>query len=538
MTLFRWLDRPRAPAVCLFAALSLAVPHWGQGAAGLTLQEAVRITVQRQPEILVQQKQVESAHGSLMAAGGQFDPMLMASLSRQHENSPLTREMQDEEFISSLITDTTSYGIGIGRQFRNGLTLTPSISFQRVDDNSTNQSAPNYGTLNLQITQPLMKGSGRDDVDAAERSAAADYRASVQTLKHTIASNAVATAIAYWDYTGYDQVLAARQESENLARNLFEQTKALIAADQRPASEINKVTANLASATAERISAEEDLYEAKQSLGLALGLNWDEIDGMPTPTDDFPVIDEKALSSLPMIGSLVQTALHNRCDLAAAREDCESARILSKGAVKATRPQVDLGVGVGFTGIVEGKELSHYLTAFTQNVPGPSLNAVLSIGWPFGNRSAAGLVKQKEAGYRQVIITADDLARNIGSSVATALSSVKQRGLQLKKAEEAAAAYRVAVDNETRIHQAGLSTTLEVIQTEDLLSSALINLVSARHDYAVALALLRYQTGTLASFNDSGTVTSIELMSLPPVEVLSKGPGQPARDIVQETERR
>ncbi len=337
-----------------------------------------------------------------------------------------------------------------------------------------------------------------------------------------MASKAVNAAVAYWDYVGYQQVLDARKETEELARNLLDQTQALIEADQRPASEINKVTANLASATAQRISAEQDLYEAKQNLGLAIGLKWEEIEAMQAPTDDFPDVDEKALPSLSAIGSLVQTALSDRGDLAAARETRESARILSAGAVKASRPQLDLAVGLGFKGIVEGEEASHYLTAFTDNVPGPSMSATLSFGWPIGNRSAIGLVDQNEAEYKQAIISADDLARNIASSVAAALSSVRQRGLQLKKAEEAAAAYRVAVSNETQIHQAGLSTTLEVIQTEDLLSSALIDLVSARHDYAVAVALLRYQTGTLLSFDDSGAVTAIELMSMPSVEAPPK----------------
>ncbi|MEW6363691.1 MAG: TolC family protein [Acidobacteriota bacterium] len=512
------LDHRHVRTVCLLWALTFTAQLWGQSQTGLSLQEAVRITIERQPEILAQKQLVESARGSLVAAGGQFDSMLQAYLSVEHEDSPLTREIQNELQLSSLKTDTASYGIGVEKQFRTGLTLNPTISFQRIEDNSTNVTAPNYGTANLQITQPLMRGFGRDDVAAAERSAAADYRAAVDTLHHTMATDAVNAVVAYWDYVGYQQVLAARKETEELAHNLLDQTKALIEADQRPASEINKVTANLASATAQRISAEQDLYEAKQNLGLAIGLNWEEIEAMREPSDDFPEVDENDLPSLSSIGSFVQTALVERGDLAAARETRESARILSVGAVKASRPQLDLGVGLGFEGIVEGKEPSHFLTAFTDNVPGPSLNASLTFGWPFGNRSAVGLVEQNEAEHRQAIIAADDLARRIASSVAAALSSVRQRGLQLKKAEEAAAAYRVAVSNETQIHQAGLSTTLEVIQTEDLLSSALIDLVSARHDYAVAVALLRYQTGTLMRFDSSGAVTAIELMSLPSIE--------------------
>jgi len=508
-----------AVAPCLIGLLAGPCALRGADAPGLSLQDAVRLTLERQPEILQQRRNVESARGSLVAAGGQFDSTLLMSLGVEHDNSPLSSDDQDDLEVQSLVTDTTSYEIGVQKQFRTGLTLNPRVSFQRIVDNSTNESAPNYGTVDLQLTQPLMKGFGRDDVAAAEMSSAADYRSAVQTLRHTISSAALSTAMAYWDYVGSRAILDARKESEQLAQNLLEQTRALIAADQRPASEINKVTANLAAASAQRISAEEDLFEVKQSLGLAMGLSWEEIDSITAPADDFPDVDEASLPSLASTAGLVQMALTLRSDLAAAREMRASARILTTGATKAARPQLDLGIDLGFKGVVEGKKPSHFLTAFSDNVPGPSLSATLSFGWPFGNRAAAGDLEQKQAEYQQSVITVDDFARNIASAVASALSSVRQRGLQLKKAEEAAAAYRVAVDNEMLVHQAGLSTTLEVIQTEDLLSSALIDLVSARHDFAVALVVLRFQTGTLASFDGAGETPTIELMTLPPIPV-------------------
>ena len=67
---------------------------------------------------------------------------------------------------------------------------------------------------------------------------------------------------------------------------MLEKIKILIEDEERPESDIDQLFANLASKRTNRIRAEQNLLEAKQALGIAMGLSVDEISSSPLPADD------------------------------------------------------------------------------------------------------------------------------------------------------------------------------------------------------------------------------------------------------------
>jgi outer membrane protein len=68
---------------------------------------------------------------------------------------------------------------------------------------------------------------------------------------------------------------------------------------------------------------------------------------------------------------------------------------------------------------------------------------------------------------------------------------------QLAESVESVRRYTTAVQNELTKRQAGTATLLDVVNMEDRLVSAQVAEIAARQAYAVAIAQLRYETGTL-----------------------------------------
>ena len=73
----------------------------------------------------------------------------------------------------------------------------------------------------------------------------------------------------------------------------------------------------------------------------------------------------------------------------------------------------------------------------------------------------------------------------------------------MKESEEAAALLQQTVESERLRFHLGSSTVFTVIQAEELLTNALIARIDAQESYAVALAKVRFNTGTLIGPPDS-----------------------------------
>jgi outer membrane protein TolC len=72
------------------------------------------------------------------------------------------------------------------------------------------------------------------------------------------------------------------------------------------------------------------------------------------------------------------------------------------------------------------------------------------------------------------------------------------------------------VENEQTKSGLGAATVFDVIFAEDNLTSALLNVVAGRQGYAVALAQLRYETGTMVEDGEAGpTVDAARLLERP-----------------------
>lgn len=500
-------------ALCFAATVHAAPPQ--AVPAGLGLLEAVRITLEADPAILRQEQAVAAAQGRLVAAGGQFDTVPSAEVKYRRDLAPATRAERLLYGAPALAGDTLAYQVGVERQFRSGILVTPSVGLVRSDNNYGGGSVPHLATVNLNVTIPLLRGLGERATAAAETAAKFEYEASVRELWHTLSNSIATTANAYWNHRAALRAWAALAEAEARLRKLLQDGEKLAAADLVAPADLKQYEAQVASAGAARIGAEQAVLETRQALGLAMGVPAGDIAGLPEPADNFPAIDERAFD-LAAIDALIEQGLQRRNDLKAAEQRQEAAESLLAAADNSRLPQVDLSLDVGYQGLTEGGQAAGLATGLANRVEGVNAGASLRYRWPWHNWAAEGNVAQSRANVQSIAIARENLARTIRSEVRVAANNVGNSRLRLRQTSSARQALEIAFANEKKKQQLDLATPIDVLFIQSLLTSAAVDEVNAQAAYATALIRLRFATATLFTPTaDALDLTPQQLTSLP-----------------------
>ncbi len=462
------------------------------------LQEVIRAALSDNPSLHIQQDGVRVYEGAWLALLGQYDPAVTVALAGNRDHTPL---LTTGEF-TNIRTDASTYSLGMQKQFRSGLTITPSL--EMVRRNGATGSTLNNAEVGMQLRMPLMRDRGVQANAAGERAAYHTYEASRLDFNETRAGVVLQAALAYWGYLAAWRTLAAYRESEARAQTLLDETQVLIEAEEQPAADLKQLEANLAAKTAQRIAAEQRLFETGQQLGLIMGMPFERMRTLGQPTDVFPEVDEHLLDEIVQAEGYIDLARRRRPDLAAAQRREEATEVLLRAARNDLKPRLDLTLDVGYAGLDTGTAFEQYLTPFGSHVGGVNVGATLSYSLPVGNRTAHGRVAQQASLYRQQTTLIQDLDRVIHSSVLVALKALERSVYELKSADAAVALYRTAVANEKKKFQMGLATLIDVINVEDRLTDVILNHIAGQQRYANALVQIRYETGTLIYPNEEG----------------------------------
>lgn len=469
------------------------------------------------PAQLAQFNKIKS-EGHKLSANVEKD--LLTGLKGQLKN--LQKQIEDFPPIQVRKVESTTFELDLLKEFRNGIAFGPFVSYNRQNDNFTRRSGiGDFGQsqVGLQIIVPLGKGSG-DAASAQERSSAVQLEASRLNLQHTISQTVLQTVQAYWAVVAAQDRLRLLFRSELISGALVDLSRELIKADEMAPSELAQIEAQLAIRTSQRIAAEQDLVSAAQNLALAMGLDLNEIITAPLADEHFPeALPEDQLKAAPRF-ALASLAMENRADRLASLKAQLSSKILVDAARINLKPTVGLQVRGSYAGNTQDSQYEAYWRAFDREV-GPSVSAALSLNWPLENNAARGQFEQSSSFYNQSQIQTDQLSRTIISSVVVDLSALQRGREQIDKAQLSANDFEKALETEREKLKLGNSTLINVIETEQNLTNALLQVISARQQYAVAVAQLRFDTGTLMPHASRSVFSREDFVTLPPVTAIA-----------------
>jgi outer membrane protein TolC len=514
---------------------ALTIPQVSPPAlAPIVLLDAVRIALSKNPNLRLSAEDSQSARGQLKEATGKYDTEFRAITSYAVEqpaagsNSALnntqtilnnalqnifrnlglnvsnlisrsvTQAVQNQTISASQNVNTL---VSLSKKLRNGVSL--ELSYEPV---WTNQSGnieypPTAHRIVLTMTLPIGKKGGTLYNNTKEITARIDYQASLFTLRNAAQKAVLTTVQDYWKTVAALRKFALAERTLRVSNILLDLSNQLAKGDAIPYSEVTLAQAKQREAFAQRLQALVAIYDAAKSLAITMGLTSDEVHKLPLGIQVLPGVTVERLNALDT-DQLVDAALARRLDRAAALETIKSKNVDLEKAKRdlIIAPEVFTSIG----GVINNEATQNNSG---QTVRGTKLGGDVAIAatlaWPFANNTAEGGVIDAQAKVNQAIINMETLSTTIAVNIFANLDSLRDLAKQVESEREAAGAYRKYFDDMREKFRKGATTMLETIQSEERLTGTDLALVDTRLALALALAQLRFETGTLLSDDTS-----------------------------------
>jgi outer membrane protein TolC len=533
----------------------------------ISLQDCVALALDENQDIIVSAYEPLKADGDIMAAKGEFDPVLRTTHSRSHSES--TASSQTNAFTggalggsggSSLLSGLgggsggnllsglgnlggggllggggdDDDGINVGRILLSlALNLASSAQgiFQRFlpqqetsyviesdtwrseaslsgkvpwgtqyelkmelsDEESTfnNFESEYSGGVTLSLTQPLLRGRG-PRANLARIKIAKNNRLVAENQLMTQVMNTLSEVVkAYWDLVGAHQQLEVREKSLGNAERLLEINERRLEIGTGAALEVVQAKASVAQRQGDVISTRSQVLAAEDRLKLLLNMrnhqNFSPAELVPT---DQPFADELDLDETESI----QRALENRPEMDSAELEIKSSDIERLRAANEMLPQLDLSGSV-FQG-ARGTKASDVFDGMTnRNDNSWSLSLTGSV--PIPNRSGRGGYAKAHVSQRQAEERLQKTISELTLNVRSAIRSTATSRILVESSRQASALQETNVAAEEKKLKLGVTTSFEVLRTQEDLANAQAQEVQALIDFEKAKVDLELAEGVL-----------------------------------------
>jgi outer membrane protein len=450
------------------------------------------------------------------AAPPSFDPVLTATILRNHSTAPQTNSFAVG--TSVLMTDTSTWNFGWQRGFLSGGALSAGFENSRQSLNQLRYDVSPYNTSSFGVTftQPLLRGFGIRLNSRFIRIAKNSSRQSELVFQQQAVSTVAAVVRLYWDLVALNGDVKVRRQALEWAERLQSDNQEQVNTGTRAPIEVVRARAEVARSRRDLIAAESLVRQQEVILK----------DYLSRKTVDDPLLASVRIIAtdplrvdrnelLPPAEALAETALKNRPDIDQARIQIQSAQLTLQGAKDALRPSLDLIASArnnGLAGDVNPLALpgaaphnpdpalvGGYGTALSQllrrNYPDYGVGLRLTI--PIRNRAAEADYARDSLALRQQEVRLLQLSKQVHVEIQNALIALDQARATLEATEREREFQEQALAAEEEKLTVGASTTFLVVQYQRDLAQARSAEVAAQAGYVKARAALDRAGGLL-----------------------------------------
>jgi outer membrane protein len=481
-------------AACLAAAMATTTSSARAGAAdGLALEEVVDAALVGNIGVKLAVVDMDAARAAWLAQAEPFD----ATVDVTGQSDRLFLFPPESGRSSAVPPAVAAYALRFAatasKLFRNGISISPTISTSQTRFVSDPHEDLAAGSVQIGVNVPLLRDRGGTVSAAPERAAGASYAAAALDARQARARGVLLGAIAYWQYRAATDRLAVTIASEARAERTANEIAQLSRADERTRADLNEARGHLSSRRAQRITAEAQVTAAWSDLAVVVGFARAPA-AAPAAATEFPATGTTL--SGESLSVLIEQAVAQRPDLASARKRAQAAAETLRAAEDELRPQLDLRLAAGYTSqLYEGP--AHLFDPLVREIPGVEAGVQIHLQLPLERNGVRGRVAERSAAYQRERLIGADLERQIRIRVAGAFQAATVSRLALIESEAAVRLLEQTVDDEKAKFRVGASTLLAVIQSEEALTSAFLTRIDGQVAFALALANLRFETGSL-----------------------------------------
>jgi outer membrane protein TolC len=474
-------------------------PSWSLG-------DAIEATLARQPGVEITHQQVLERQGDQQSASGQFDWTVGSFFSKEITRIPTGA---DAPFPTVDQSDASVYSVGVAKQFRNGISVSPRATVVDARDNLSSPVFISQSKLALKITVPLLRGLGAKNTGAQEIAARIAADAQENLARYQVEQLVFQTTSAYWNCLAARANVEIIRDTVKRAEKIVGTVEILAKGGELDSATRDQARALLSTKRGQLEDAELTYYSSRQSLALAIGLGPKQLASTPTVADEFPrVIDGAAVRSA-VDDKYVSEALARRGDYLAANLGANAQEALLAQARNNLKPRLDLEVTPGYSGYDNQPGRFRPGYALSNNLTGGNILASVTLEWPTANHVARGALASQHGRTEEAKLNATQAANGIAAGVLVALETLRRTIAEYALSSEAADTYRRAVAQTSDKLTAGEASLTDLIDMEDRFASARQVQIDNIRKYAITLAQLRLLTGTLGSTADHRAVFEV-----------------------------
>jgi outer membrane protein len=323
-----------------------------------------------------------------------------------------------------------------------------------------------------------------------------ELKMSEQALRFEIMTTLLAVELAYDDLIDAREEIVAQEQALKLRQEFVVQTKRRVQLGELPPLDDAQAETQLQN-TLTALAAAREVYAACQNTLVGLLTDnykeWADLDVQATdPLQAIPTEVNRSRS--------FQCALTNRPDLIEARLAVKKAAVTVKFRLNQLFPSLDM-VG-GYGGSSNPADSSPFLSdvfafrnAFSFHNPEYSYGVVFSL--PLDNITERGHYRASKASKKIAELELQNAEQKVLLQVGDFVNRVESRFSQVGSTHQARLYAEEALKSESEKFQNGFATSFEVLQFQQILTSARTAEIKAAADYNKILAQLAFAEGSI-----------------------------------------
>ena len=487
-----------------------------RSAMDLTLDDAVKLALDRNLDIAVQRLNPEIADIGVARIRSVYHPALTSTISgsglSQLPTSQLiggTNVIQDTQTINGGIAQSVPWGGG---------------SFSVALTNFRQTSTSNNVLFNPQIqsvwsgvyTQPILRGFRTDTTRQSLGVQKVNRDISDVQLRATITNTVSNVRNAYWDYVFAVQSVDVAKQSVDLAMQLVKDNQTRVEVGTMAPIDVVQAQSQAATQQQNLVAAQGAMRTAELALKrLIVGGQQDPNWNLRLNPVDRPDFRPEAID----LEAAVRRALAERTDLDIAKKNMLGNDITLKYLKDQVLPQADFQATYGFAGIggtqcqrnaslggdcivIPGGVTDTFSTLFNSKYP--RWTVAMNFSYPLGTSSQEASVARARVQLNQVQAQVHQIELQVATDVTNAEINVQSGVERVQEAQAAREFAQKTLEAEQSKFEVGMSTNYNVILTQRDLATAQSNELQAILNYRKALVELeRLQQTTLQSLNIS-----------------------------------
>jgi outer membrane protein TolC len=490
---------------------------------GISLDNAIGMALLKNPDLAVAASNVHVATYQVQEAKGVNDVRFFVEPSVKHDTNPAINPFfSGGTDFQPIVQNYQTHQAGVEGQLETGTQYNLNVSQTKVDDNTyINSFNPYYyGSFNVSITQPLLKGFLMNDDKRQIQLSVVNADASQASTLASVSTTIASVEDAYWDLVAAWRNVAIQEDA--LRTSVLQQQSNVRQAKHGAAAPIDAVESSTQVAVYQQnvFSALQTVSQLQNELkSLVVSDPGDPIwQANLVPTSSVPELPPN-----PSVEALLATALQNRPEVRQALDAQKQADVNLAYAKNQKLPQADLQVqynGNGFAGHalpplggVFGMAtpppyyVGGYGQAFANTSRFATIDAAVQVSLPVGNNTAKGAVGVANEQEHQAAVQKLNTDQRIQYEVRNAVQNYEASLARLFAARQAREAAAQVLASEERKFRNGESTTFLVNQRQiEFVQDQGLEL-SAQTDLNKAVVELQRVDGSILSQNGVSLTT-------------------------------